>query len=141
MNTNIIIKVSKSYIRYFFTRFIQWIWKQKPYPQADEIRHILIVEPDPIGDMVLATPFLRELRRNFINAKITLVTRPSTYNLMELCPYVDRITVFKKIDGSVGYFLNFFWRANLLISNYRMKYLIWQLLLDGNMIHAVMPAL
>ena len=48
--------------------------------------NILIVRMDGIGDMVLMTPFLRELRRNHPCAKITLLTSPIAFELFECCP-------------------------------------------------------
>lgn len=62
---------------------------------ADSDMHrILVVRLDEIGDMVLMSPFLRELRRNHPDAEITLIVKPTVYNLVELCPYVDYIKVF-----------------------------------------------
>jgi ADP-heptose:LPS heptosyltransferase len=55
---------------------------------------VLVVRLDQIGDMVLTTPFLRELRRNLPQASITLVVRPATHNLVELCPYADRVLAY-----------------------------------------------
>jgi heptosyltransferase-2 len=52
---------------------------------------ILIVRLDEIGDVVLTTPFLRELRRNAPYAWITLVVQPQTANVVENCPYVNEI--------------------------------------------------
>lgn len=103
-----LITIVKSYIRYLFVRSIQIAWKKKELAPADEVHQILVVRTDLIGDMVLTTPFLRELRRNYKYAEITLVVAPSVYNLVELCPYVNHILTFKKIEGSIGYFLSFF---------------------------------
>ena len=57
-------------------------------------RAILVVRLGEIGDTVLATPFLRELRRNAPGAWITLVVKPEVLNLVELCPYVNEIVTF-----------------------------------------------
>lgn len=54
----------------------------------------LVVRLDEIGDVVLTTPLLRELRRNLPHAWITLVVKPGTLNLVEHCPYVDETLVF-----------------------------------------------
>lgn len=70
------------------------------------LRKILVIRLDEIGDMVLTTPFLRELRRNYPKAEITLVVKPAVYNLMELCPYVDKIKKFTKINGRWAVFQN-----------------------------------
>ena len=55
---------------------------------------ILVIRLDEIGDMVLTTPFLRELRRNHPRAHITLVVKPAVKNLVELCPYCDELVTF-----------------------------------------------
>lgn len=55
----------------------------------------LVVKLDAIGDVVLCTPFLRELRHNLPKAEIVLVVNPQIRNLVELCPYVDKV---KAID-------------------------------------------
>src|SRR5579862_4816020 len=59
-----------------------------------DVRSILVVRPDEIGNVVLATPFLRELRRIAGSAWITLVVKPEVLNLVELCPYVNEIVTF-----------------------------------------------
>lgn len=70
------------------------------------LRKILVIRLDEIGDMVLTTPFLRELRRNYPKAEITLVVKPAVYNLVELCPYVDKIKNFSKANGRWAVFQN-----------------------------------
>lgn len=60
----------------------------------DGPNRILVVRPDEIGDVVLSTSFLRELRRNFPAASITLVVNPVTFDLVKTCPYVDEVLVF-----------------------------------------------
>jgi ADP-heptose:LPS heptosyltransferase len=54
-------------------------------------RRILVVKLDAIGDLVLATPFLRELKGSFPAAKISLVVTPAAAPLVELCPYIDKV--------------------------------------------------
>lgn len=70
------------------------------------LRKILVVRLDEIGDMVLTTPFLRELRRNYPKTEITLVVKPAVYNLVELCPYIDKINTFTKANGRWAVFQN-----------------------------------
>ena len=62
-----------------------------PLPDVRTVRRILIVRLDEIGDMVLFTPFLRELRRAAPQAEITLVVNLATRNLFETCPYIDHL--------------------------------------------------
>lgn len=58
------------------------------------LRRLLIVRLDDIGDMVLTTPFVRELRRMLPLAWITLVVKPSVYDLVEHCPYVNEVVTY-----------------------------------------------
>lgn len=64
-----------------------------------ELHHILVIRLDEIGDVVLTTPFLRELRNNYPTSRITLLVKPVIYNLVEFCPYVDDVLVFSKPTG------------------------------------------
>jgi ADP-heptose:LPS heptosyltransferase len=59
-----------------------------------EIKKVLIVRLDEIGDVVLTTPLFRELRRNLPNAWITLVVKPEVYNLVQNCPYVNEVLTY-----------------------------------------------
>ena len=54
-----------------------------------DARHVLVVALAEIGDAVLLSPFLRELRRLAPRAHITLVVRPAVSTLFARCPFVD----------------------------------------------------
>lgn len=60
-----------------------------------QVERVLVVRPDEIGDVILTTPFLRELRRNLPDARITLLVRPANRNLVEPCPYVNEVLTFE----------------------------------------------
>jgi heptosyltransferase-2 len=62
-------------------------------------RSILVVRPDEIGDVVLTTAFLRELRRAAPRARITLVVKPEVRNVVDRCPYVDEVLTFATAGG------------------------------------------
>jgi len=66
------------------------------YKEIDlsQIERILVVRLDQIGDLVMMTPFLRELRNNLPRAWITLVVKPEMLNLVETCPYVTEVLCF-----------------------------------------------
>lgn len=55
---------------------------------------ILVVRLDAVGDMILTSGFLREIRANFPQARITLVVSPFVYPIVELCPYVNDVLTF-----------------------------------------------
>jgi len=68
-----------------------------------QVKRVLIVRLDEIGDVVMTTPFLRELRRNLREAWITLIVKPAVYNLMELCPYVNEVLTYDwNTNGRLG---------------------------------------
>ncbi len=61
-----------------------------------ELRNILLIRTDALGDMVVSSAFFRELRRNCPKAHITLICAPVMRNLVERCPYIDEILCFDK---------------------------------------------
>lgn len=80
-------------------------WREKCHPRtvfhrrqrpAEPPRKILVGCMDAVGDLVLMSPFFRELRRSFPKAQITLITSSLAYNLMEKCPYLDELLIFDK---------------------------------------------
>ena len=60
------------------------------------VENILIVRFDIIGDMVLTSGFIREVRANFPKANITLVVEPAVYSIVEFCPYVNEVLYFAR---------------------------------------------
>ena len=64
------------------------------------VENILIVRLDVIGDMILTSGFIREVRKNFPRARITLVCSPLVHPIVELCPYVNEVLSFdaKNLD-------------------------------------------
>jgi ADP-heptose:LPS heptosyltransferase len=59
-----------------------------------DARSIVVVRSDGIGDLVLMSPFLRELRGSNPGAWITLVVDEKFRNLVELCPHVNEVLGF-----------------------------------------------
>jgi heptosyltransferase-2 len=60
-----------------------------------QVQRVLVVRLDEIGDIVMMSAFLRELRRQLPQAYIALMVKPSVYPLLELCPYVDATLVYR----------------------------------------------
>lgn len=60
------------------------------------MNRILIRGPDTVGSFVLATPFFRELRRNYPNSYIVLCIKPLVYELAKNCPYIDKVLIYGK---------------------------------------------
>jgi heptosyltransferase-2 len=72
-----------------------FFWKRRHRQKtASSHRHtqrMLVLQLADIGDVVLTSPFLRELRRCYPEAWISLVVQPGMHNLVEKCPYIDDI--------------------------------------------------
>ena len=66
-----------------------------PETAVADARRILVVALAEIGDAVLLSPFLRELRRLAPRAHITLVHRAVASPLYAHCPYVDRTETYE----------------------------------------------
>ena len=52
----------------------------------DRIKRFLIIRLDEIGDYVLTAPLLRELKRNFPEAEIDLIVKPSLIGFVSGSP-------------------------------------------------------
>ncbi len=63
-------------------------------PALTDTRRILVVRLDQIGDFILTTPFLRELKKSAPLARITLVVKPELAEMAASCPYADDVLTF-----------------------------------------------
>ena len=68
--------------------------RRKSQPALSDARRVLVVRLDQIGDLVLTTPFLRELKRNAPLARITLVVKPELREMALILPSVDEVLTF-----------------------------------------------
>ena len=101
------------------TRKNIWCEQDLKWPQGC-FSSILVIRLDEIGDMVMMSPFLRELRQNYPSAHITLVVNPIVYNLVELCPYVNKVLCFSRIGGRFSFYVNL-WRGGVFSYRYLKK--------------------
>jgi len=58
-----------------------------------KVKKIIIFRLDGLGDLVLSTAALREIRKGFPQAEITLVIGPWTAGIAECIPFYDRLVV------------------------------------------------
>jgi len=65
--------------------------------EKDKVNKILIVRPDMIGDVVLATPFIRAVRENFPRAHLAMLVSESTKDIVLKNPYLDEVIAVKRI--------------------------------------------
>ena len=81
--------VAKEFVEFMEPAFEQAGFR-KPRSRKEK-PEILVVRDDAAGDFVLFSGFLRELRRIYPGAHITLVVSPRSYELAQCCPYVDNL--------------------------------------------------
>lgn len=87
-----LFELFESYINCFIF-FITFRWRTQP-----KSNRILITKLDHIGDFILFSSSLKEYRKLFPTANITLLVQECTYNIAELCPYVDEIWKINQRD-------------------------------------------
>jgi lipopolysaccharide heptosyltransferase II len=58
--------------------------------------NILVVRTDRLGDLILSTPVITNLRKNFPQSRIAFLCRPYTKGVLENNPYLDEIIVYDK---------------------------------------------
>jgi lipopolysaccharide heptosyltransferase II len=61
----------------------------------EDIRNILFLRHDRVGDMVLSTPALKALRRTYPKANITVLASKRNYEIIQNNPNIDKIVVFR----------------------------------------------
>lgn len=64
-----------------------------------EFNNIIVRMPNWIGDMVMATPILSDLRKAYPNARITAMCRAPVCDLLREDPEVDELFCFSKTSG------------------------------------------
>ncbi len=68
----------------------------KPAQSIDPPRRILLVQLDHLGDAVLSTPLLAELRAAYPEATIDVLASPSNHEVFEADPHVNRVQVAER---------------------------------------------
>lgn len=71
----------------------------KKQVDLESIKSILVIGIDQLGGLMYSTPFFRELRLAFPNARIVNLVGPLTAGIMKNCPYVDDVWLFNKKES------------------------------------------
>lgn len=70
-----------------------------PLKSIADWKNILVIRLDVLGDLIMTTPFLRELRNNCPNSHITLVVRSSNKLVVQDCPYISELILYEGEQG------------------------------------------
>jgi heptosyltransferase-2 len=64
-------------------------------------KNIIVRMPNWLGDMIMATPILRDLKKQWPEATLTAMCQAPLAVLLEHDPYVDEVFVFHRVSGWV----------------------------------------
>ena len=78
-------------------------------------KKILIIQTAFIGDAILTSPMIRELRRLFPDAQIDLIANPGTVGIFEVNPHINHVYAFLKKPF-----------YNKIVQFFRLLFLIWR---------------
>jgi len=70
------------------------------------VKNILVIRLDRVGDLILSTPFFYNLRKMYSEANISAVVRPYTKDVLTNNPNIDEILIFNnegKLKEKVGF--------------------------------------
>jgi ADP-heptose:LPS heptosyltransferase/GT2 family glycosyltransferase len=73
---------------------VQWVVSGTPLFLPAEIRRILVIKLDHIGDFVTALPPIRRLKKLFPHARITVLAGPASRAFVSLEPCIDEFIPF-----------------------------------------------
>lgn len=74
---------------------------------------ILIIRTDRIGDVLLSTPAIKAIRRNFPFAHIAVMVRPYAEEIMLGSPYIDEVILYDKDEKHKSIFSSLKFAFNL----------------------------
>lgn len=87
------------------------------YKTINEPLSILVTQLGGMGDLILASAAIREIRNNFPNAYITLICTKQWTDIVKYCPYINEIipsiannaTYFSSLASSIAFCYKFLW--------------------------------
>jgi heptosyltransferase-2 len=66
-------------------------------------KRILIIRTDRLGDVILSTPVIKNLRKKYPNGYIAFICRPYTKEILEQNPYLDELIVYDKYGADKSF--------------------------------------
>ena len=73
----------------------------------EKVRRLLVIKHGAFGDVIQAFGALKDIRLNFPNAEISVLTEPAFKKLMLRCDYVDQVLIDARLPR---------WRVDALFS-------------------------
>ncbi|HXT72583.1 MAG TPA: glycosyltransferase family 9 protein [Candidatus Angelobacter sp.] len=99
-------------LRDFYSRAIRAAFYEQPLAAELDINrraNVLVVRTDGLGDLILATPLFKHVKKAFGHPRICLLTRQEWTDLFQNYPYIDEVIPWsiQKYATSVRYRLKF----------------------------------
>lgn len=67
--------------------------------RKEDIKSILVIRMNRIGDMIYTIPLVRTLRNEFPEATITVLAENTNAEVIQCQPYIDRVLIYKRGSG------------------------------------------
>jgi heptosyltransferase II len=90
-----------------------------------EVHRLLVRAPNWVGDVVLSLPALRDLRRAFPAARLSVLARPSVADLYGAVPEVDEVVPSHGLHADIGRVRGGFDAAVLLPNSFGVALVAW----------------
>ncbi len=75
-------------------------WRSSSKKEIPKHHRFLIIRLSSIGDIVLTTPLVRCLRRQFPDATIDFLLKPAFASVLQANPYIDNILLYTPEEGN-----------------------------------------
>jgi lipopolysaccharide heptosyltransferase II len=87
-------------------------------------KRILIVRTDRLGDLILSTPIIRNLRLYYPDSHIAFMCRPYTRQVLEGNPYLDEVIVYDKYESQRSFFSSLRFGLGLRIKKFDLALIL-----------------
>lgn len=85
------------------------------------IKHILLIKHGALGDLIQATGVMKDVRNQYADAEISLLTSERYLSLMSACPFIDHIIIDNR--DSIIHLLTY-WKLGKLLSSVQFDMVI-----------------
>ncbi len=75
-------------------RLYYWFFYRKQRLFYEPVRSVIVFKLDGMGDVLLATPLFKALKRRFKGCRLTVVVASANNELLDRSPYVDEVILF-----------------------------------------------
>jgi ADP-heptose:LPS heptosyltransferase len=74
-------------------------FRRPPKFRKEDIRSILVIRMNRIGDMICTVPLIKSMKKEFPDARMTVFAETSNADVIKNEPYVDKVLVYKRPAG------------------------------------------